>query len=289
MRRGWPAIRETTVDGWLARFSGGVTRRANSVLPFRSPSEPERAVCRVEELYRCHGLLPAFQLGPAARPSDLDAVLARRGYELRTPTVVLVAALGEVPHHLPGSRPEIHVQHRPDPSWTELWWKVDGRGGPDSRAIAHEILTAVPALYASREDRHGVAAVGRLALVGSRAGLYCMATRPDARGRGHASAILRGLLERAAECGSKYAWLQVTTDNHAARALYERAGFRWASHYHYRELTSPAAIPLGEHQRTAEGKGARNPSPEKDSGTRPTPDGSHASTEEKTAAYTADP
>ncbi|WP_144311895.1 GNAT family N-acetyltransferase [Actinopolyspora erythraea] len=236
MRRGWPATRETTVDGWLARFSGEVTRRANSVLPFHSPSDLEEAIGRVEELYHCRGLPPTFQIGPATRPSGLDAVLARRGYELRTPTVVLVAAIEEVPHPLSGTGPEIRVRHRPDTTWTELWWEVDGRGGVGSRAIAHEILTGVPALYASREDRHGVAAVGRLALVGSWAGLYCMAVRPDARRRGHASAILRGLLDRAAECGSKYAWLQVTTDNHAARSLYERAGFRQASHYHYREL-----------------------------------------------------
>ncbi|MGJ7905640.1 GNAT family N-acetyltransferase [Actinopolyspora sp. H202] len=236
MRRGWPASWEATVGGWLARLSGGVTRRANSILPLRAPSDTERAVARVEEFYRSRGLPVAFQIGPAARPSELDSVLARRGYELRTPTAVQVATIEDVLHRLPESEADIRVRHWPDTAWMDLWWEVDGRGGPESRAVAHDILTGVAGLYAASHDGDGISAVGRLALVGSWAGVYCLATRPDARRRGHASAILRGLLERAAERGVKYTWLQVTADNTAALGLYERLGFVTRSSYHYREL-----------------------------------------------------
>ncbi|MDP9642723.1 ribosomal protein S18 acetylase RimI-like enzyme [Actinopolyspora lacussalsi] len=251
MRRGWPAIRETTVDGWIARLSDGVTRRANSVLPVHCPNDLADAIGRVEELYRGHGLPPVFQVGPAARPSGLDSALARRGYEVRTPTIVQVAPIADVLRRIPPPHREVRVLNRPDSSWLELWWEVDGRGDPDSRAIAHEILTGGEALYAAGEDRHGTAAVGRLALVGSWAGVYCMAVRPDARRGGHASAILHGLLERAVELGSEHAWLQVTADNLAARDLYERAGFVTRSNYHYRELTKPVTETVPARTRTA--------------------------------------
>ncbi|SDJ79901.1 Acetyltransferase (GNAT) family protein [Actinopolyspora mzabensis] len=251
MRGGWPATRETTVDGWLARLSGGVTRRANSVLPCHAPSDAERTLTRVEELYRGHGLPPVFQLGPAAQPSGLDSVLARRGYELRTPTIVQIATIEDVLHRLPDSEADVRVRRRPDTTWMDLWWEVDGRGGPDSRELSHDILTGVPGLYARSHHRDGIAAVGRLALVDSWVGVYCMAVRPDARRRGHAQAVLRGLLERAAEHGSKHTWLQVTADNHAARTLYERVGFAPAANYHYRELTKPAGETLPTETRAA--------------------------------------
>jgi len=42
------------------------------------------------------------------------------------------------------------------------------------------------------------------------------------------------VLEQASNGGIHRAWLQVVAENHAARALYDRAGFTNASSYHYR-------------------------------------------------------
>ncbi len=49
--------------------------------------------------------------------------------------------------------------------------------------------------------------------------------RPDARGRGLGDAILARLAERAAGSGMTRMGLHVGRDNHAAQALYRRAGF----------------------------------------------------------------
>jgi ribosomal protein S18 acetylase RimI-like enzyme len=102
-------------------------------------------------------------------------------------------------------------------------------------AVAGKILSAGPARYASVRDDTGVAAVGRLAVVGDWGGLYCVAVRPDARRRGLGTAILRGVLEQSdvSRC-----WLQVRADNHAARAMYDRLGFTPAARYHYRTRPS---------------------------------------------------
>lgn len=237
MRRGWPARVEVEVDGWAARLSEGVTQRANAVLPVAAPYDLEGALVRVEHLYREHGVVPRFQVGPAAQPQGLDEVLARRGYVRRSPVVVEVARIGDVLSRVPRAGRDVEVRSRPGADWMDAWWSVDGRGGERARAVAHGILGGGPALYGSTREAGAVAAVGRLALVGEWAGLYCMAVRPGARRSGHATTVLRALLEHGVARGAGYAWLQVAADNEAARTLYERVGFVPCSGYHYRVLS----------------------------------------------------
>ncbi|MGB3443238.1 MAG: N-acetyltransferase [Actinophytocola sp.] len=228
MRAGWPALDEVDVDGWVARFSGGVTQRANSVIPRRAPADLEAALRRVERLYAARGLPVVFQLGPSAQPDGLDGVLADRGYEFGSPTAILTANVGEMPPA------DVEMAELPSDEWLDLWWQVDGRGDQSALDIAAKILCGGPALYATVLDADGVAAVGRLALVGEWGGVYCMAVRPDARRRGHGAAVLSGLLRAGRARGVTRAWLHVRAENTAASSLYRKAGFTETSRYHYR-------------------------------------------------------
>jgi ribosomal protein S18 acetylase RimI-like enzyme len=230
VRQGWPALEEIEVDGWVARFAEGVTQRANSVSPVGEPGDPHAAVERVERLYRERGLPATFQVGPVVRPGDLDGLLAERGYRLGSPTEVWTAEVAAVTERASRSA-EVRVSDAPDGDWLDLWWSVDGRGDHRALAVAAKILSAGPARYASVRDDAGVAAVGRLAVVGDWGGLYCVAVRPDARRRGLGTAVLRGVLEQSEV---NRCWLQVRADNHGARAMYARLGFTAAARYHYR-------------------------------------------------------
>lgn len=227
MRAGWPALEEVEVDGWVARFSGGVTQRANSVLPLASPTNLERTLARVEKLYADRGLPTIFQLGPGTE--SLDRVLAARGYEFGSPTSTQTVEVGDV---LPPDGVEIGKS--PDPDWLDLWWAVDGRGDADALAIAVKILTGGPALYATMRDDRGATAIGRMALVGEWGGVYCMAVRDDARRRGLGTTVLTALLAAGRARGITRSWLHVLDRNTAARRLYERAGYTEAATYHYR-------------------------------------------------------
>ena len=235
MRQGWPAHAEVPVDGWIARLSGGITQRANSVLPLAEPADLAAALDRVERLYREHGIAPSFQLGPTTRPADLDDVLAHRGYRIQNRTSIevapvedMLAALAEV------DAARVRIGATPEPDWMDLWWSVDGRGDESARATAYRILTAGTASYALRHDEQGASAIGRLAFVGDWAGLYCLAVRPDRRREGQAASIIRALVESARDQGITHIWLQVLAENQGARALYARLGFRTAAWYHYR-------------------------------------------------------
>ncbi len=242
LRAGWPAHAEVPVDGWIVRLASGVTQRANSVLPLSAPADLASALDRVEQLYRANNVTPSFQVGPSAQPAHLDKVLAERGYQLCSRATIEVAAVDDVLSALAEvDSAQVRISAEPDADWMDLWWSVDSRGDEAAKAVAHRILVGGDALYADRRDEHGSSAIGRLALVDDWAGLYSLAVRPDARRSGQASSIIRALLEQARDQGVRHTWLQVLVDNHGARALYRRLGFRTAAEYHYRRLTSASA------------------------------------------------
>ncbi|MDX3005952.1 GNAT family N-acetyltransferase [Kribbella solani] len=234
MNQGWPAASSTELDGWLVRRNAGVTLRANSVLPAGAPFDLGRALDYVENLYAAQGIAPSFQVGPAAQPGDLDAYLAARRYQLRNPTLVLCATVSEVLANLPEPDVAVNISAAPDDHWMDFWWSVDGRGGSAAQAAARQILNRSRALYAVIPSGPPVRAIGRLALVGDWAGLYCLAVDPRHRRLGLAQAIIHGLLRKATTLGTERVWLQVVESNAPARALYDRLGFQVASRYHYR-------------------------------------------------------
>ena len=55
-----------------------------------------------------------------------------------------------------------------------------------------------------------------------------IAVDPDHRQRGLGTHLLQALLQRARQEGAAHATLEVSSDNHPARALYRRAGFHTA-------------------------------------------------------------
>ncbi len=140
------------------------------------------------------------------------------------------------------AQPVVEISTVPSDEWLELWWSVDGRGVPAERETARSILAGCLSLYALVRSDDGVpAAVGRLALPPTResasswGGLYCMATRTDARRRGHALRIMQALLQEGAARNLAGYWLLVTAANSGARQLYAQAGFQEACRYLYRQ------------------------------------------------------
>ncbi len=235
MSRGWRALEEEALDGWLARYSGGVTKRANSVLPLLSPADTFLAIEAIEERYARRGLPAIFQISPDAKPVDLDRLLAERGYAKDSPTVVQYLALGEPG---PGASSEtdarIHFADEPSRQWLETWWSVEGPHESAGQTLSRSILARTPSSYVSLVVAGRIEAVARLARVGPLGGIYAVATREESRSRGHGRAIVQAVLIEAAARGLDGVWLQVVESNAVARKLYESLGFETISRYHYR-------------------------------------------------------
>lgn len=227
---GWPALEREALDGWTLRASSGVTNRANSVLTSGSVDDLGSAVDAAERWYAERSLPPVFQVSPASPPALTD-VLGGRGYRAHSLTDILVA--GRSAASVAAVDPAVRITDRPDDAWLDTWWSVDGRGGAVERDVAARILRGGPALYGALGDPAAPAAVARLALVGAWGGLYAVATRPAARRRGLARALVQTLATASAEHGVGRLWLQVLADNTAAHTLYASLGFRPASRYSY--------------------------------------------------------
>ena len=90
----WPALETADIDGWLWRYSGGGSQRANSVsaLGFQG-ADADAAIAEAEARYRARGASPLFQVCHVNAPGDLDERLQRRGYRLQEPCTALAKSM----------------------------------------------------------------------------------------------------------------------------------------------------------------------------------------------------
>lgn len=238
----WPPAEAEALDGWRLRFTGGVTRRANSVWPNGSLAAPdvEPLLAEVESFYAARRQPARFQLSPAAEPADLDQQLAARGYHSVARTAVQVAELAAILRQtLPlRLRPEfeVEVSEEFDEEWFSLYLAIEHNNDPQAD-IRQSILQRIasPAGYTVLRVEGEPAAVGLGVVEGRWVGIFCMATVPHFRRRGAASAVLRTLAIWAQLYEADHAYLQVMDENRPAQMLYTRAGFETLYHYHYRE------------------------------------------------------
>lgn len=236
--QGWPAIEQESLGHWLLRASGGFSARANSVLAVGDPGvDLGAATAAVRSFYTARGL-PA--LAQAAVGSGEEAGLTARGWRDARPgeaaTAFQVAGLAQVARRLRTlPAPDVAASVTVDERVTETWL------ASDARALRHR--DAAVAVLEGPDEVGFVTlgdpamARGRVSHVDDWAGISDVWVSPAHRRRGLAVAVLRALVDWAAERGATTVYLQVRGDNTAALALYDRLGF--VTHHEYRYLRAP--------------------------------------------------
>lgn len=228
------------LDGWLLRFAGGYSKRANSVNPtFPGRRAPAEKIVVCENHYARHGLPTIFRLPSIASEPTLDGLLAARGYGRLDKTSVRVASLTAVSAAEDGA---IEIAAAPSVEWLETqcrWHGLDRE-----RLARHQaILAAIPhpAAFVALREEGTIAALGVVVLQGEYACLNDIATDPARRRRGFGRGLTLALMAWARRGGAGMAYLQVVKTNRPALALYGRLGFTQELYrYHYR-VRSPRA------------------------------------------------
>ena len=230
----WPALETADIEGWLWRYSGGGSQRANSVSPlvFRG-ADVEAAIANVKARYRARGAAPMFQVCDVNLPADLDDRLQRRGYRLQEPCTALakrIATDASAAHDA-----GIEIGDAPSESWLSVY--LAGIT-PSRRDLAPMILARVPSprAFLLLRDRGQPAATALGVVAHGVAIAECVSTRAERRRIGAGTRIMRALEAWGARHGATITALQAVAANAPAQALYAKLAYSPVGSYHYRLL-----------------------------------------------------
>jgi ribosomal protein S18 acetylase RimI-like enzyme len=235
----WPALRQVLLDGWVLRFSEGLTRRANSANPLRGPRETgDCMIAACEALYQSRGLPTIFRLPSIIEP-DLDERLEALGYGREGESCVRYGDLTAIEA---ASDADVQLLMRPTREWFAAMAALQNHT-PEQRRIYRRILgtIAIPAVFA------GLAIGGQFVALAYGAihdRLLCyesVITDPHRQRRGYARRVVTSLAAWAGDQGAEGACLEVEAHNAAALALYDGVGLKTELYrYRYRREPSPA-------------------------------------------------
>jgi ribosomal protein S18 acetylase RimI-like enzyme len=205
----------------------------NSVMRFRmehSDGDVDGAVDDVLDRYRKRDVPIMWVVHPTARPSDLEERLERRGLELAEVVPGMVGRLADVPPAAPvPAGVEVVRMGRADrDAFIDLIaWRYSLP--EDARSTLHSVMErggigepdSPNRAWLARRD--GVVLSKVLLHLGAGcAGIYGVATTPEARGLGLARTLTIAALEHARDAGHETAVLHSTP---MAVSLYEGIGF----------------------------------------------------------------
>src|SRR5215470_13365315 len=177
----WPALETRTNFGWIQRFSGGYTKRANSINAIEDSARfTPHVMTELERPYRERGHPPIWRLTPLA-PAEADAALAGRGYRRIDQSLVQRACLDE----RFAADPSVAIAAAPSPDW------LSGFAGlspvaPDHRETMGHMLhsIAAPVGFASVVEDGQPLAFALGVVDGDHVGLFDVLVAPAARRRG---------------------------------------------------------------------------------------------------------
>jgi N-acetylglutamate synthase len=229
----WPALRQVLLDGWVLRFSEGLTRRANSVNPLRGPRETgDGLIDACEALYRRRGLPTIFRL-PSIIDHDLDERLDALGYGREGESCVRYGDLTAVEV---ASDPDVQLLSRPSREWFAAMAALHNYTGEQRRTYRRIVSSlGIPAAFAAMAIDGEFVALAYGAIHDRLLCYESVITDPRRQRRGCARRIVAGLAAWAKDQGADGACLEVEAHNTAALALYDLVGLKTELYrYHYR-------------------------------------------------------
>jgi len=230
----WPALNVMLYDGWLLRFANGYTKRANSVNGlYQSTGSIETKIDYCESVYARQKLRPIFRLTPLINQDIFDQQLQERNYERIDHTSVQLLDLSNTePAH--SERAVILAGHDGIESWLRSFHTLNPRrrDAATHKQMLQSVLgtLCLMVLIVNRE----IVACGLAVADGDYLGLFDIVTAVNLRRQGYGLELTSALLAWGLTMKTRYAYLQVMTNNEPAKHLYGKLGFQEIYHYWYR-------------------------------------------------------
>ncbi|MFW9963876.1 MAG: GNAT family N-acetyltransferase [Candidatus Sifarchaeia archaeon] len=232
----WVAEETERLGGWLFRANGGITRRANSVLPLGPPPPPlEDSIEKAISFYRNRGLKPRFQMTETSKPVELDRDLSDRGFTVGLQVEVHTAAIN---HLIQKDSPiDVMISNDISDGWMSVYSEASGydSSSMETRKNLMKRTTLTKAFALAKIDRE-LAGVGFGVVEDKWLGLFNIASLPSFRGRGVALSVNTALAKWGHQRGARSAYLHVESENIPAQKLYDKLGFQHLYTYWYRKL-----------------------------------------------------
>jgi len=232
----WPAPKQMVYDGWLLRFTGGESKRVNSInVRYRSTLPLAEKIAHCEEIFTRNNLPVIFRLPEPLTEPDIYRALSDAGYILFYSTLVLGCKIIIDPAELVG----VDVRAMPQPDWLALRAELSHMPAAH-RAIYRTILDGIvpeKKLLGLFLDGNPVAC-GMGVREGDLLGFFSIYTSEAHRRRGLGQTMMTALTQWGQAQGATYGYLQVEGDNTPAQALYEKLGFKMLYRYSYAKRSS---------------------------------------------------
>lgn len=229
----WPAVKQMAYDGWLLRFTGGPSKRVNSVNVLNPSTLPlKEKIHTCEAIYEREGLPLIFRLPDPLTPMDLLQALDRKGYRSFDPTLVFGRSILEDVGSLQGRQ----IRRMDAVDWLEVRAWLMAVSLADLNYHAAVIERVMPEKVLVGVYNEGIpVACGMGVVQGNLLGYFSIYTRLSQRRRGYAHVVITALSRYGLEKGADFGYLQVEGDNLPAQKLYERLGFERLYGYSYRK------------------------------------------------------
>jgi ribosomal protein S18 acetylase RimI-like enzyme len=218
-------------DGWLLRFAGGYTKRANSAnvrYPSTIPLREKIIYC--QRIYAQQGLPTLFRVPAPFSSEQFRRSLDEAKFCSFDPTLVLGRPLVESDKSMPGLTAETLTSE----AWISLRATLTGTSEADWE-MHHRILDCIVPekclmglFYKDQPVACGMGVVEESLL-----GFFSIYTLTAQRRQGFGRKIMAALTQWGIKHGAAYGYLQVEGDNQPALAMYAKLGFERLYEYTY--------------------------------------------------------
>ncbi|MFX1366747.1 MAG: GNAT family N-acetyltransferase [Promethearchaeota archaeon] len=239
----WPAKYYYFLNGWILRFTEGVTSRANSVLPINYTGDLinlDRDIEIVENAYKTYNLPTIFTIPEYFEPRGLDLKLIEQGYQQSgNITHTMITSIQELKNESINDKFSYNLKSERVVEFSTFLTKYSKRNQNAQKvldALSDRIKIPKKCFIIAEYEKKVVGTL--MGIIDPHGFLYIadVLVDPDARQQKIATSMLFTIVNNwALQNGAKTIWLQVEIENKEAMSLYKKLGFKKAYSYYYLE------------------------------------------------------